>query len=586
MTLRRPMDGGSLGLTICGPTTIEDESAGVFVASLADGSPASTCGSIMVGDQIVRINEHDVRLATVEDALSLLKQSGNEVSITLATNTEGFAQYRNDIHQVAIEIRSIVLNSPACDFGFTLVGGADQQSDVFFGVVHAGGVAEKDGRLLVGDQLVAINQVEVDGMLLEQASPSLQSAPQLNASAPQLTRRVWVPVLQIENLLLQSGGTVELEVVENAEGFVPFAKAMATRKMQVPLKLADPSEERMLELPSSQPLGFTIVGMSNDGVGIQRSGVFVASVEPGSAAEAQGLVVGDQLLQVNGNERGLWRSTRTCSRQEASTFLEEARACGETYAIVVVENVDGFVMLSEAANGARRRLHLTVTNPGQLGCTLVGPQVRSEDPDHRGVFVVLVDSTGPAQAAGLEVGLEVLDVASHNLAGLLHEEVQGILACLVGEVALVVNESKAAYDRAAHVQAFLNPAQSSFRPRNSQKGSHRSRVRSSAKRLAPDGRTAYPALPFFLRALFSFEGKGKGYLSFNQRDILKVLDVKDRNWWMAEEVQSGATGLIPSRYRRETDFMMTKEWVELCRKSEKLTNDKRRLTVTNRVRAS
>jgi hypothetical protein len=49
---------------------------------------------------------------------------------------------------------------------------------------------------------------------------------------------------------------------------------------------------------------------------------------------------------------------------------------------------------------------------------------------------------------------------------------------------------------------------------------------------------------------------------------------------------SGATGLIPSRYRRETDFMMTKEWVELCRKSEKLTNDKRRLTVTNRVRAS
>jgi C-terminal processing protease CtpA/Prc len=161
-------EGEPFGLSICGPTSVEDESAGIFVASLADNSVAGRTDLLSVGDQIVRINKHNVRLATVEDAMSLMKQSGNTMTLTIASNVEGFAQYRDDIHEVTSEVRKVQLVSSSCDYGFTLIGGVEHGTDVFVTVIHAGGVAEEDGRLLVGDQLLTVNEVEVDGMLLEQ----------------------------------------------------------------------------------------------------------------------------------------------------------------------------------------------------------------------------------------------------------------------------------------------------------------------------------------------------------------------------------------------------------------------------------
>lgn len=55
-----------------------------------------------MGDQLLRVNQHDVRLATVSDTTHLLQSTGASVSLALAANPEGFAQYSQEVAAVSV----------------------------------------------------------------------------------------------------------------------------------------------------------------------------------------------------------------------------------------------------------------------------------------------------------------------------------------------------------------------------------------------------------------------------------------------------------------------------------------------------
>ena len=126
ITLTRDDAAKPWGLSICGPQDATDESAGVFVGTMAPHGVAFADGRVAVGDQLLKVNAHDVRLANVEDVMNLLIDSGNTVTLSLASNSEGFAQYRDDIAQVHQDVRSVVVDctsSPGA--GVSVVGGAE-----------------------------------------------------------------------------------------------------------------------------------------------------------------------------------------------------------------------------------------------------------------------------------------------------------------------------------------------------------------------------------------------------------------------------------------------------------------------------
>ena len=58
--------------------------AGVFVSVLKEGGPADlTAGQVKVGDKILVANGVDLSNATHDEAVQVLKNTGNEVHLTL-----------------------------------------------------------------------------------------------------------------------------------------------------------------------------------------------------------------------------------------------------------------------------------------------------------------------------------------------------------------------------------------------------------------------------------------------------------------------------------------------------------------------
>jgi len=164
---RGPDGAGPFGFSICGPVDMSDESTGIFIATVTAGSIADQSGLVHVGDHVLRVNQHDVRLATMTDAIQLLQNTGESVRLALANNTDGFAQYSPEVANAAR--RSVRLRRPAgCrDLGITLFGHGEPGNPIYVGVVHAGGLADRHGGIVVGDRLLSLDERSTDSLPLD-----------------------------------------------------------------------------------------------------------------------------------------------------------------------------------------------------------------------------------------------------------------------------------------------------------------------------------------------------------------------------------------------------------------------------------
>ena len=65
-----------LGFNIVGG----EDAEGIFISFILAGSPADTCGALRRGDQILSVNDIDIRAASHDEAAACLKGSGKTTS--------------------------------------------------------------------------------------------------------------------------------------------------------------------------------------------------------------------------------------------------------------------------------------------------------------------------------------------------------------------------------------------------------------------------------------------------------------------------------------------------------------------------
>ncbi|XP_065578260.1 harmonin-like isoform X2 [Artemia franciscana] len=174
--------------------------------------------------------------------------------------------------------------------------------------------------------------------------------------------------------------------------------------------------------------GFAVRGGKEHGTGI-----YVSAVEPDSEADRQGLRVGDQLLRINGLsvEKAIHREVSSIIKSRATLALKvksagmipirDKKSDHLSWRIVDSESQGPFPVTPKQSKDssvieAKLVIHLLGTD--SVGCSVIkGP------PDRPGIFVQSSREGGPAYAAGIRPGDEVMSLNGKVLSNMDFDEV-------------------------------------------------------------------------------------------------------------------------------------------------------------------
>jgi len=169
ITLERGNSG--LGFSIAGGTDnphIGDDSS-IFITKIIAGGAAAQDGRLRVNDCILRVNEVDVRDVTHSKAVEALKEAGSIVRL--------YVKRRKPVSEKIMEIK--LIKGPK-GLGFSIAGGVGNQhipgdNSIYVTKIIEGGAAHKDGKLQIGDKLLAVNSVCLEEVTHEEAVTALKN---------------------------------------------------------------------------------------------------------------------------------------------------------------------------------------------------------------------------------------------------------------------------------------------------------------------------------------------------------------------------------------------------------------------------
>ncbi|XP_073992870.1 MAGUK family member discs large 1 isoform X5 [Rhodnius prolixus] len=311
--------GSGLGFSIAGGTDnphIGDDTA-IYITKLIPGGAAAADGRLRVNDVILEVNRVSVVQVTHATAVDALKRAGNTVTLYVRRKRE--ASFGGSMRLMEIEL--IKGNK---GLGFSIAGGIGNQhipgdNGIYVTKIMDGGAAQVDGRLAVGDKLVAVrNSVEGDvnleNVTHEEAVATLKATHE----------RVLLLVGKPDHVYLPP---VPAELSASPQPSIQDSLHASTIQLQPPsprtVSVEDISsrEPRTIVLnKGSSGLGFNIVG------GEDGEGIFVSFILAGGPADMAGdLRRGDHILSVNGI------NLRNATHEEAAQALKGA---GQTVTIV------------------------------------------------------------------------------------------------------------------------------------------------------------------------------------------------------------------------------------------------------------
>ncbi|KAM3834098.1 disks large homolog 1 isoform 10-T10 [Vipera latastei] len=323
-TLETPTYGNSgLGFSIAGGTDnphVEDDS-GVFITKIIPGGAAAQDGRLRVNDCILRVNEVDVRDVTHGRAVEALKEAGSVVRL--------YVKRRRQATERVVDIK--LVKGPKAGLGFSIAGGVGNQhipgdNSIYVTKIIEGGAAHKDGRLQIGDKLMAVNSVCLEEVTHEEAVAALKNTSDfvylklakptsmfINDAygPPEITGSYSQPA---ENHVSPSGYLGQPLPPASTERYSPAPKAVLGEDKTA-------REPRKLVLHrGSTGLGFNIVG------GEDGEGIFVSFILAGGPADLSGeLRKGDRIISVNGVD------LKAATHEEAAAALKNA---GQSVTIV------------------------------------------------------------------------------------------------------------------------------------------------------------------------------------------------------------------------------------------------------------
>ncbi|XP_043483475.1 protein lap4 isoform X2 [Leptopilina heterotoma] len=174
---------GGLGLSIAGgigSTPFKGDDEGIFISRVTEGGPADVAG-LRVGDKVLSVNGVSVVNVDHYDAVEVLKACGRVLMLVILrevtkilSSTDVIKKSSDSPHTMESNADSFITVSVHTTLirdqnglGFSIAGGKGSppfkaKSDaIYISRITDGGVAQKDGKLLVGDKVIAINGVEM-----------------------------------------------------------------------------------------------------------------------------------------------------------------------------------------------------------------------------------------------------------------------------------------------------------------------------------------------------------------------------------------------------------------------------------------
>ncbi|XP_077389399.1 disks large homolog 4-like isoform X3 [Festucalex cinctus] len=322
ITLERGNSG--LGFSIAGGTDNPHigEDPSIFITKIIPGGAAAQNGRLKVNDAIVRVNETDVREVTHSGAVEALKDAGGLVRLCVRRKKS-----------LTDKILDIKLVKGPKGLGFSIAGGVGNQhvpgdNSIYVTKIIDGGAAQKDGRLQIGDKLVAVNATSLEEVTHEEAVAALKATSDVVylrvAKHTALFINETFPPPDVTNSYPPHQDNHISPYLSGSQSVSP-APLTTPRYSPMPRSMTADDDftrepRRVILQRGSTGLGFNIVG------GEDGEGIFISFILAGGPADLCGdLHKGDRILSVNGVDLS------TATHEQAAAALKNA---GQTVTIV------------------------------------------------------------------------------------------------------------------------------------------------------------------------------------------------------------------------------------------------------------
>ncbi|KAM9439884.1 discs large homolog 1-like protein isoform 7-T7 [Clarias gariepinus] len=320
ITLERANSG--LGFSIAGGTDNPHigEDPSIFITKVIPGGAAAQDGRLRVNDVILRVNEEDVRDVTHSKAVEALKEAGSLVRL--------YVRRRKSVSEKIVELK--LVKGPK-GLGFSIAGGVGNQhipgdNSIYVTKIIEGGAAHKDGRLQIGDKLLAVNSVCLEDVTHENAVTALKNT----------TDVVYLKVAKPNSVFMNdsfappdvtNSYSQHMENHINTPNYLNQTLPASSSGRFSPTPKTSQGEDDMTREPrkvvlhrGATGLGFNIVG------GEDGEGIFISFILAGGPADLSGeLRKGDRLISVNGVD------LRSATHEQAAAALKNA---GQTVTII------------------------------------------------------------------------------------------------------------------------------------------------------------------------------------------------------------------------------------------------------------
>ncbi|XP_030219041.1 discs large homolog 1-like protein isoform X21 [Gadus morhua] len=334
ITLERGNSG--LGFSIAGGTDNPHigEDPSIFITKVIPGGAAAQDGRLRVNDVILRVNDVNVCDVTHSRAVEALKEAGSLVPL--------YVRRRKPQSDKLMELK--LVKGPK-GLGFSIAGGVGNQhipgdNSIYVTKIIEGGAAHKDGRLQIGDKLLAVNGAFLEEVTHEHAVTALKNTPDVVYLKVAKPHSVFMNETFAPPDITNSYSThMENHISPPALLGQPPPPAPSGRYSPTPKSMlgdddvTSPDDGQLggVVLTNREPrkvvlhrgatgLGFNIVG------GEDGEGIFISFILAGGPADLSGeLRRGDRLVSVNGVD------LRSATHEQAAAALKNA---GQTVTIV------------------------------------------------------------------------------------------------------------------------------------------------------------------------------------------------------------------------------------------------------------
>uniref|UniRef100_A0A8C7UKR9 Multiple PDZ domain crumbs cell polarity complex component n=1 Tax=Oncorhynchus mykiss TaxID=8022 RepID=A0A8C7UKR9_ONCMY len=417
----------------------------IIIHEVYEDGAASKDGRLWAGDQILEVNGIDLRVATHDEAINVLRQTPQRVRLSVYRDE---AQYKEEDLWDAFTVE--LNKKPGQGLGLSIVGRRND-TGVFVSDIVKGGVVESDGRLMQGDQILSVNKEDVRNATQELVAellkcgvgPIVMEVGRFKAGPFHSERRF------SQNSQMSETGSCKV---------TPHSLSASSGSLQVDCDSLQHTNQESLDHQEIRSVEFT--KGPTDSLGISIAGgvgsplgdvpIFIAMINPTSlVVQTHKLKIGDVIVSICGT------ATEGMSHSQAVTLLKNATG---TVVLQVVAGSDTTVTgpfheqtatgLSVSGLTATSIFHddlgppqyKTITldrGPDGLGFSIVGGfgSPHGDLP----IYVKTVFGKGAASEDGhLKRGDQIMAVNEQSLEGVTHEDAVGILKRTKGTITLTV----------------------------------------------------------------------------------------------------------------------------------------------------